>query len=168
MFLARFKPDLAPFKHSRDFRLLYLGQAGSSAGAMICYVALPYQAYRISHSSLVVGLLSIAELLPVLLAGLVGGSLADALERRKLILITQAITIGCAAVLVTNALFWRQLWLLFVLAGLLAGAFGMQRPSVEVLVRGWCRTTTCRRRPPWPAFSALSPRPAGRCWPAAC
>jgi MFS family permease len=134
MILSRLKPDLAPFKHSRDFRLLYLGQAGGSAGAMICYVALPYQAYRISHSSLVVGLLSVAELLPVLLAGLVGGTLADALERRKLILVTQAVTIGCAAVLIANALFWEQLWLLFVLAGLLAGAFGVQRPSVEVLV----------------------------------
>ena len=64
MILARLRPDLAPFKHSRDFRLLYLGQAGSSAGAMICYVALPYQAYQISHSSLVVGLLSVAELIP--------------------------------------------------------------------------------------------------------
>ena len=134
MMLSRLRPDLAPFKHSRDFRLLYLGQAGGSAGAMICYVALPYQAYRISHSSLVVGLLSVAELLPVLLAGLVGGTLADALERRKLILVTQGVSISCAAVLVANALFWGQLWLLFVLAGLLAGAFGMQRPSVEVLV----------------------------------
>ena len=56
---------------------------------MICFVALPYQAYAISHSSLVVGLLSCAELMPVLLAGLIGGALADALERRKLILITQ-------------------------------------------------------------------------------
>jgi MFS family permease len=134
MILSRLKPDLAPFKHSRDFRLLYLGQAGSSAGAMICYVALPFQAYRISHSSLVVGLLSVAELLPVLLAGLIGGTLADAVERRKLILITQAIAIGCAVVLVANALLWRQLWLLFALAGLLSGAFGVQRPSVEVLV----------------------------------
>ena len=134
MIISRLKPDLAPFKHSRDFRLLYLGQAGGSAGAMICYVALPYQAYQISHSSLVVGLLSVAELLPVLLAGLIGGTLADALERRRLILITQAVSIACAAALVINALAWHRLWPLFLLAGLLAGAFGIQRPSVEVLV----------------------------------
>ena len=134
MIIARLKPDLAPFKHSRDFRLLYTGQAGSSAGVMICYVALPYQAYLISRSSLVVGLLSVAELLPVLLAGLIGGTLADALERRRLILITQAVSVVCAALLVANALAWRQLWLLFALAGLLAGAFGVQRPLVDVLV----------------------------------
>jgi Transmembrane secretion effector len=132
--LARLRPDIAPIRHSRQFLLLYVGQAGSSAGVMICYVALPYQAYQISHSSLVVGLLSCAELLPVLLAGLVGGALADALERRMLILITQAVAVCCAGTLVANALAWRQLWLLFALAGLLAGAFGMQRPSVDALV----------------------------------
>jgi len=101
---------------------------------MICYVALPYQAYQISHSSLVVGLLSCAELLPVLLAGLLGGALADALERRRLILITQAVALCCTGLLVANAMAWHQLWLLFVLAGLLAGAFGVQRPSVDTLV----------------------------------
>jgi MFS family permease len=133
-FLRRLRPDLAPIRHSREFRLLYTGQAASSGGVMICYVALPFQAYQISHSSLVVGLLSCTELLPVLLAGLVGGALADALERRRLILITQAVAVGCAALLVANALLWRQLWLLFALAGLLAGAFGVQRPSVDALV----------------------------------
>lgn len=130
----RLSPDVAPIRGSREFRLLYFGQAGSSAGVIICYVALPYQGYQISHSSLVVGLLSVAELLPVLLAGLVGGALADGLERRSLILITQAVAVCCAAVLVANALAWRQLWLVFALAGLLAGAFGMQRPSVDALV----------------------------------
>lgn len=134
MIISRLKPDLAPFRHSRDFRLLTTGQEASSIGMMICYVALPYQAYLISHSSLIVGLLSVAELLPVLLAGLVGGTLADALERRRLILIAQAVAIGCCAVLLANALIWRQLWLLFVLAAVFTGALGVQRPSVEALV----------------------------------
>jgi MFS family permease len=130
----RCTPDLAPMRHSRDFRLLYLGQASGSVGTMICYVALPYQAYALTHSSLVVGLLSSAELIPVLLAGLLGGALADAIERRRLILVTQAAAIACIAGLIANAVLWQQLWVLFVLAGLLAGAFGLQRPSVEVLV----------------------------------
>jgi MFS family permease len=101
---------------------------------MICYVALPYQAYLISRSSLVVGLLSCAELLPVLFGGLLGGALADSVERRKLILITQGCTAVCAGGLAVNALVVRQLWLLFVLAALLTGAFCLQRPSVEVIV----------------------------------
>lgn len=101
---------------------------------MICYVALPYQAYQMTHSSLIVGLLSCAELAPLLLTGLIGGALADAIERRRLILLTQAGAVACMGALLANALAWHLLWLLFVLAGLLAGAYGLQRPSVEVLV----------------------------------
>ncbi len=101
---------------------------------MICFVALPYQAYSISHSSLVVGLLSFVEVIPVLLAGLLGGALADAVERRKLILITQILSSLCIAALAVNALTLRQLWLTFLLAALLTGSYGVQRPSVEVIV----------------------------------
>src|SRR5262249_48282917 len=90
--------------------------------------------YQISHSSLVVGLLSCAELLPVLLAGLIGGAFADALERRRLILITQAVAGCCAGILGANALALRPLWPPFPLAGLLGGVCGMQRPSVDALV----------------------------------
>jgi MFS family permease len=124
----------AALRRSRDFRLLYLGQAGGSAGSMICYVAMPYQAYQMTHSSLVVGLLSCAELVPVVLAGLLGGILADAVERRRLIVFTQAAATCALAALVANALLWHQLWVLFALAAVAAGAFGLQRPSVEAIV----------------------------------
>jgi len=125
---------LAPIRHSRDYRLLYFGQSANTTGSMICFVALPYQAYSISHSSLVVGLLSCVELIPVLLAGLLGGALADSLERRKLILISQTCSAICILGLAVNALASRQLWLLFVFAALLTGSFSLQRPSVEVIV----------------------------------
>jgi MFS family permease len=131
---SKLAPDLAPIRHSRDFRRLYAGQAANSGGSMICYVALPYQAYQISHSSLIVGLLSCAELLPVLFGGLIGGALADSVERRKLILITQSCTAVCAIGLAVNAMTGRHLWLLFVLATLLTSSFCLQRPSVEAIV----------------------------------
>jgi MFS family permease len=131
---ARLGPDLAPFRRSREFRLLYTGQAASFAGAMIGFVAMPYQAYRLSHSSLIVGLLSFAELVPLLAAGILGGTLADGLERRRLIVATESCMCAGTAGLVANALLWRQLWVLFLLAGLTAGVAGLQRPSLEVLV----------------------------------
>ncbi|MHB1876992.1 MAG: MFS transporter [Streptosporangiaceae bacterium] len=131
---ARLRPDLAPFRHSRQFRLLYAGQAAGTVSAMICYVAVPYQAYQLSRSSLVVGLVSAAELIPVLIAGLVGGVLADAVERRTLIVATQAGAAACMVVLAVNALLWQRLWVLFLAGGLLAGTFGLQRPSVEAIV----------------------------------
>jgi hypothetical protein len=131
---ARLGPDLAPFGRSREFRLLYTGQAAGSAAAMIGFVAMPYQAYQLTRSSLIVGLLSFTELVPLLVAGVLGGTLADALERRRLILLTEGCLGAGAAGLVANALLWRQLWVLFLLAGLITGVGGLQRPSLEVLV----------------------------------
>jgi hypothetical protein len=127
-------PDLAPFRHSRQFLLLYGGQATGFGGTMIGLVAMPYQAYLLSRSSLVVGLLSCTELVPLMAAALVGGALADALERRRLILVTQAAQCAGAGVLAVNALAWHQLWVLFALAALITAAAGLQRPSVEALV----------------------------------
>lgn len=131
---TRLSPDMAPFRHSRQFRLLYTGQSAGFAGLMISYVAMPYQAYQLTHSSLVVGLLSFTELVPMIAAAVLGGALADALDRRRLILVTQLCMCAGATLLVVNALLWRQLWVLFVLAALTVGASGLQRPSVEALV----------------------------------
>jgi hypothetical protein len=69
--------DVGPLKRHRDFRLLFIGQGVSFFGSMITYVAIPYQAYQLSGSSLVVGLLSLAELGPLLVTAFVGGALAD-------------------------------------------------------------------------------------------
>ncbi len=131
---AALAPDLAPIRHSRAYRLLYAGQSANQVALMICFVALPYQAYEISRSSLVVGLLSFTEVVPVLLSGLIGGALADAVERRKLIVVTQVASALSLAGLTANALTVRQLWLVFLFAALLTGSNGIARPSVEVLV----------------------------------
>jgi hypothetical protein len=127
-------PGLAPFRQSRDFRLLYAGQAASTTGGMIILVAMPYQAYQLSHSSLIVGLLSFTELLPLLAAGILGGALADAVERRRLIVASECCLCAGPAALAVNAMTWRQLWVLFVLAALTTAAAGMQRPSSEAMV----------------------------------
>ena len=85
-----FRIDVAPLRQSREFRLLFVGQGVSLFGSMVTYVALPYQAYRISHSSLIVGLLSLTELLPMLITAFVGGALADAVDRRRMVRLTES------------------------------------------------------------------------------
>jgi hypothetical protein len=70
--------DLTPLRQSRDLRLLFIGGGVSFAGSMLTFVAIPYQTFRLTHSSLVVGLLSLAELAALLVTGLAGGLLADA------------------------------------------------------------------------------------------
>ncbi|MFZ2034130.1 MAG: MFS transporter, partial [Candidatus Dormiibacterota bacterium] len=81
--------DVSPLRESREFRLLFIGQGVSFAGSMITYVAVPFQVYALTRSSLVVGLVSLAELIPILLMSFVGGALADAVDRRRMVRITQ-------------------------------------------------------------------------------
>jgi len=69
--------DVSPLRH-RDFRLLFWGQLVSFLGSQITYVAVPYQVYQLTHSPLMVGLLGIAELVPVLGLSMLGGAITDA------------------------------------------------------------------------------------------
>src|SRR3954470_7728123 len=65
--------DLGPLRRHRDFRLLFAGQAVSFMGSMVTYVAIPFQVYQLTGSSLAVGLLGVAELAPLLVSAFVGG-----------------------------------------------------------------------------------------------
>src|ERR1019366_9077261 len=132
---AMFRIDLAPLRRSREFRLLFLGQGVSFFGSMVTYVALPYQAYRISHSSLIVGLLSLAELIPMIITAFVGGALADAVDRRRMVRLTESAMCLVTGALVANSLSAHpRLWVLFVVAFAAAGVDGLQRPSLEAMV----------------------------------
>ncbi len=143
--------DLTPMRTSRDFRLLFFGQAVSFTGSMITYVAVPFQVYRLTGSSLAVGLLSLVELAPLLVAALVGGALADAHDRRRLVLLSELGLAGISGVLFANALLPRpQLWVLFVAGGVAASLDGIQRPSLDSLV------PRIVRREEIPAASALN------------
>jgi len=101
--------DVGPLRRSREFRLLFAGQVISFPGSMLAYVALPYQTYQtyqtyqLSHSSLIVGLLSLSEVIPVVLIDFVGGALADAVDRRRLVLLADVGLTQCSVLLVVNA-----------------------------------------------------------------
>jgi MFS family permease len=78
--------NLTPLLKYRDFRLLYMGQFISLIGNMLTYVALPYQVYHLTHSSLAVGSIGLVQLIPLLVTSLWGGALADKYNRKKLLL----------------------------------------------------------------------------------
>jgi MFS family permease len=126
---------VTPLRESRDFRLLFIGQGVSFAGSMITYVAVPFQAYALSHSSLVVGLVSLTELGPILLVAFVGGALADVVDRRRMVLITEVAMCVVTAALVANAAVPHpQLWVLFAAVACAAAVDALQRPSLGALV----------------------------------
>jgi MFS family permease len=127
--------DLSPLRSYRQYRLLFIGQGVSFAGSMVTYVALPYQAYELSHSSLVVGLISLCELVPILIMAFVGGALADSVDRRLMVRLTETAMCLVVGSLVLNAsLAHPQLWVLFVTAAIAAGVDALQRPSLEALI----------------------------------
>src|SRR5262249_29704833 len=65
--------DVGPLRRHRDFRLLLFGRGVSFLGSMVTYVAIPYQVFHLSGSSLLVGLLGLAELGPLLAPAFLGG-----------------------------------------------------------------------------------------------
>jgi Transmembrane secretion effector len=85
---SRLAVDTRPLRH-RDFRNLWIGQAISTIGGMIGTVAVPFQLYELTHSTLAVGLLGLAALVPLLVVPLVGGAIADAGDRRAVLLRTE-------------------------------------------------------------------------------
>jgi MFS family permease len=134
-FLRLATVDVGPLRRHRDFRLLFAGQGLSFFGSMLTYVAIPYQAYEMTGSSLVVALLSFAELPPILVTAFVGGALADAFDRRRLVQFAELGLSLCAALLLVNALLPEpRLWPLFVLGMAMAGLVGLQRPPLDSLV----------------------------------
>ncbi len=131
--LGRARIDLRPLRR-RHFRNLWLGQAISSIGAEIATVAVPYQAYTLTHSTAVVGLLGLASLVPLLLVPLVGGALADAVDRRTVLLRTETGMAIVATLFLANSLLAHpRVWALFVLQALAVAIFSLGRPAMATL-----------------------------------
>lgn len=127
--------DLTPLRVSRDFRLLFAGQAVSFFGSMMTFVALPWQVYQLTKSSFAVGMLGVTEFVPILVMAFVGGALADAVDRRRMALVTEALLTAGTGVLILNSLLPQpRVWLLFVCAALFAAFNGLQRPSLDALI----------------------------------
>ncbi len=126
--------DLTPLRVSSDFRLLYIGQFVSAFGTAISYVVLPWQMYQLTQSSLYVGLLGVAEFVPMITLAFLGGALADYVDRRRLILLTETGLLTCCGILVWNALLPQpEIWVLFLVAALFAGLNALSRPALEAL-----------------------------------
>lgn len=127
--------DIGPLRRHRDFRFLFVGQAASFFGSMVTYVALPFQTYELTHSTLAVGLLSLAEFVPLMIMAFVGGALSDAFDRRRMVAIAELGSgLGVAVLLVNALLPHPRTWVLFAVAPILAALYGIFRPSLDAMV----------------------------------
>lgn len=129
--MRRFAVDFSPLRSSRDLRLLIGGNLVTALGTQIALVALPYQVYTETRSAFLTGLLGAVELVPLVAMSLLGGAVADRVDRRRLLL---GVQVGVATAAVVLALLSYAgdppLWTLYVLGAALAG-FG----AVQSLVR---------------------------------
>lgn len=96
--------DLSPLRESRDFRLLWLSQAPTTFGRQVVIVAVSYQVYVLTHSSLAVGLLGVFQAVPIVVTGLYGGALADRYDRRRIQLVGKTVVAACSLTLALSAI----------------------------------------------------------------
>ncbi|MET8297698.1 MFS transporter [Streptomyces sp. NPDC005180] len=133
--LSSVLPDLSPWRSSRDFRLLFFQGAVTYFGSFMAMIALPLQIKHLTDSPLAVGAMGAVELVPLVLCGLYGGALADAVDRRRLILLTEAGLGVLALVLLVNALLPDPvLWPLYLVAAGVSALSGLQRPALDSLL----------------------------------
>jgi MFS family permease len=128
--LRRHRIDLTPLKESADFRRLFVGQALSEFGTQITFVAVPLQLYVRTRSTAMVGLLALCETLPLVVLPIVGGAIADAVERRRFLMVAQAIAAALSLGLAVNAFLPDpQVWVLFAFSFLWASAYSLYSPA---------------------------------------
>jgi MFS family permease len=122
--------DVQPLRLDRDFRLLWLGQLISGAGRQVTAVALPFQLYVMTRNPLAVGLLALVQLVPILVFSLGGGAVADAVDRRRLLLLTQlGLTVASLALAGLAALPDAPIVAFYVVAFFAAGLGAVDQPA---------------------------------------
>lgn len=133
--LKKIAVDISPLRKYPDFRRLWASGLISYFGSMITYVALPFQIKELTNSYIAVGLMGAVELIPLIIFGLYGGVLADRVDRRKMIFITES-----ALMLMTFSLFINSrlekpslIWI-YIVAASFAALDGLQRPSADAIL----------------------------------
>ncbi|MSV97997.1 MAG: MFS transporter [Actinobacteria bacterium] len=133
--LKKLAIDITPLRKYPDFRRLWSSGLISYFGSMITYVALPFQIKELTNSYIAVGLMGAVELIPLIIFGLYGGVLADRVDRRKMILITEfALMIMTFSLFINSQLAEPSLIWIYVVAGSFAALDGLQRPSADAIL----------------------------------
>lgn len=128
--------DLSPLRVSRDYRLLFFGQLVSFFGSMMTFIVVPWQMYQLTQSSAMVGYIYLAEFVPMVILAFVGGAMADFLDKRKMLRLTEIGQTCVTAILLINSLLAEPLiWVLFVAVAMHAGFAAIQRPAFESFIQ---------------------------------
>jgi len=119
----------------RDFRLFWIGQFVSTTGSQMRQAAVAWQIYVLTHSPVALGALGLVRAAPILLFSIFGGVVADTLDRRKLLLVTQAVLVGVSCLLA--AVTFRgspSIWALYGLVALGMTAVSFDQPARQAMI----------------------------------
>lgn len=126
--------SFAALRH-RDFRLLWLGQLVSGTGSQMQLVAINWHVYLLTGSPLALGLVGLVRVVPIVACSLVGGVVADAVDRKRLMIITQSVMLLSAALLaISTATGLRSVWPLYLLTALSSAATAFDNPARQAIM----------------------------------
>ncbi|MEP6706070.1 MAG: MFS transporter [Pyrinomonadaceae bacterium] len=119
----------------RDFRLLWLGQIVSVTGSQMQLVAINWHVYLLTGSAFALGLVGLFRGLPIIVCSLLGGVVADAVNKKRLMVATQTIMLASAAILALITLTgWQSVWAIYLLTGTAAAATAFDIPARQALM----------------------------------
>ncbi|MEA2517956.1 MAG: hypothetical protein QOF49_36, partial [Chloroflexota bacterium] len=122
--------DISPLRQDRDFRRLWSGQVVNQVGNQITRLALPYQIYAQTGSTLAIAALALFQLVPLVAFSLGAGSIVDVVDRRKLLIRTQIGLMACSGLLFVLSLQGSvPLVILFAIAFLSAAIGSLDQPA---------------------------------------
>ncbi|HEX8176916.1 MAG TPA: MFS transporter [Pyrinomonadaceae bacterium] len=128
------RSSFAALRH-RDFRLLWLGQLISGTGSQMQLVAINWHVYILTKSPLALGIVGLVRVVPIIVCSLVGGVVADAVNRKRLMLITQSTMLASAALLaVVTQSGLKSTWPLYLLTAISSAAVAFDNPARQALL----------------------------------
>jgi MFS family permease len=128
--------DLGPLRSNPVFRRLWIGSTLSMVGGSMTTYAVSLQIWDATHSTAATGAIGVVTLIPMLLIALPGGSLADAMDRRKLVLAMTAISVVVSGGLFLQALAGlRWLWLVYLLVAFSSAVGAINAPARRTVIR---------------------------------
>lgn len=127
--------DVSLLKTNRNFRNLWFSSLITRFGSMLSYVAAPYQIKELTGSFIAVGILGFLQIIPLIVFGLYGGSIADKYDRRKVVLWCEIGFLLLTAGLFINSITDSPtIWAIYLIGMLMSSLDGIQRPSLTSLM----------------------------------
>lgn len=133
--VARVFADITPLRVSAPYRRLWIGLSVSNIGQQITAVAVGLQIYDMTKSSLMVGLVGLAQVVPLVGFGLYGGTLSDAFDRRRVGIVTAIGLWACAVLfLIQSLLDLDSVGLLYLIIAVQSGFFAVGAPARQAII----------------------------------